>query len=201
MLRLFKSNHTLSKTYRAMSAAGLLSALVLLPQTTTAETADTNGTDFWLTFPQNFDGGGAQFSFFLSAAENRTISIEIPGLGFSDSVDVAANVATKYSLPQSVEVMLTDTVVSKGIHVSSLEEFTVYGLSRRIQTTDAYLGLPSDVAGSDYTWQMIVFPRLRFCRLPPLPVSLMALSITTFRAKISLWKPLRYLFRSKWHGS
>jgi hypothetical protein len=151
MLRLFKSNHTLSKNYRAMSAAGLLSALVLLPQTATAETADTNGTDFWLTFPQNFDGGKAQFSFFLSAAEDRTISIEIPGLSFSDSVDVAANVATKYSLPQSVEVMLTDTVVSKGIHVSSLEEFTVYGLSRLEYTTDAYLGLPSDVAGSDYT--------------------------------------------------
>ena len=116
-----------------------------------AESLDSKGTDFWLTFPQNSYGSQAAFSFFLSASTDRTINIEIPGLGFSDSVDVSANVTTKYDLPNTVEVLLKDTATNQGIHVTADDEFTVYGLSRLQYSTDAYLGLPTNVAGSNYT--------------------------------------------------
>jgi hypothetical protein len=37
-----------------------------------------------------------------------------------------------------------------GIHVTSLQEVTVYGLNRIQYTTDAYLGLPVDILGTEY---------------------------------------------------
>ena len=38
----------------------------------------------------------------------------------------------------------------QGIHVETLDEVTVYGLNRIKFTTDAYLGLPTDILGTQY---------------------------------------------------
>jgi len=118
--------------------------------TASGASLDSRGTDFWLAFPQNYTGNAAQFSIFLSADEPTDVEISIPGLSFLDSVPVPAGETIKYLLPRDVEVRLYDNVSENGVNISSPVEVTVYGLNRQQYSTDAYLGLPSDVLGTRY---------------------------------------------------
>ena len=47
-------------------------------------------------------------------------------------------------------VSVSDTVTTQGIHVTAQDEVTVYGLNRVVATTDAHLGLPTDILGTEY---------------------------------------------------
>jgi hypothetical protein len=47
-------------------------------------------------------------------------------------------------------VTSSDAVQNRGIHVVSEAEVTVYGLNQMNATTDAFLGLPTDILGSEY---------------------------------------------------
>ena len=142
-------NNSLKKLGKQCLLALSLSSAFALTEVAAAS-LDSRGTDFWLTFPQNHLGNGTEFSFFLSAEVDTTVTIEIPGTAFMDTVNVTANEALKYILPTEVEILSSDTVEARGINVTANTEFTVYGLSRQQFTTDAYLGLPTDVIGTEY---------------------------------------------------
>ena len=120
-------------------------------QLTFAQSIDSKGTEFWLAFSENYENNGSpELSFFLSSAQEGEITIEAPGIGFSGSVTIAANIATKYIVPSELETDGFDEVLQTSIRLSSDIEFSVYGLSRLQYTTDAYLGLPIDVLGTEY---------------------------------------------------
>jgi hypothetical protein len=76
---------------------------------------------------------------------------------------------TSVVLPDTASVEGSDAVEARGIHVTAADEVAVFGLNRQKFTTDAYLALPSDVVGTDYTvmaWGRA--PRVaRSCRWPP----------------------------------
>ncbi len=44
----------------------------------------------------------------------------------------------------------SNQVENKGIHITSQQEVTVYGLNRQPFTTDAFLALPTDILGTEY---------------------------------------------------
>ncbi|MBV6479758.1 MAG: hypothetical protein HGGPFJEG_02551 [Ignavibacteria bacterium] len=111
---------------------------------------DSKGTDFWLMFNYNDLGGSQTLSIFITSDVNTTGNVAIPGLGFSAPFSVTANTVTTVVVPNSAVVTSTDIVENKGIHVTSVDEVTVYGLNRKQFTTDAYLGLPVDILGIDY---------------------------------------------------
>ncbi|MEP0174330.1 MAG: hypothetical protein ABJH28_03735 [Paraglaciecola sp.] len=118
---------------------------------TYAQYLDSKGTEFWLAFPESSTNlASPELSFFISSSEDAEIIVEIPGLAFTDSVMIAANIATKYTLPSGLETLEFDTAQQTGIKLSSVVEFSAYGLSRYPESTDAYLGLPTDVIGTDY---------------------------------------------------
>ncbi|MBK6773775.1 MAG: T9SS type A sorting domain-containing protein [Ignavibacteria bacterium] len=110
---------------------------------------DSKGTDFWLMFNTNFNGG-ATLSLFITSDVNTSGTVAIPGLGFSTPFTVTANTVTTVSIPTGAAVHTSDVIDNKGIHVTSLQEVTVYGLNRITATTDAFLGLPVDILGTDY---------------------------------------------------
>jgi hypothetical protein len=63
---------------------------------------------------------------------------------------VSAGAVTTVSIPIAAEVQSSDVVEAKGIHVTAADEVTVYGLSKGNSTTDAFLGLPADVLGTEH---------------------------------------------------
>ncbi|HQY51459.1 MAG TPA: T9SS type A sorting domain-containing protein [Ignavibacteria bacterium] len=110
---------------------------------------DSKGTDFWLMFNGNVSA--PTITLFITSNINTSGNVSIPGLAFSVPFNVTANVVTSVVLPSSVATHTSNVVDNKGIHVTSLDEVTVYGLNYAPFTTDAYLGLPTDILGTDYT--------------------------------------------------
>lgn len=109
---------------------------------------DSKGTDFWLMFNGNL--GTPVLTIFITSDVNTSGTLSIPGLAFSTPFTVTANTVTPVVLPTAASVHTNGVVDSKGIHITSLQEVTVYGLNYIFQTADAYLGLPTDVLGTDY---------------------------------------------------
>lgn len=109
---------------------------------------DSKGTDFWLMFNGNL--GTSTLSLFITGDTPATGTVAIPGLGFSAPFSVTPGTVTTVTLPAAAAVTTVNTVEAKGIHVTSDEEVTVYGLNRVQFTTDAFLGLPTDILGTDY---------------------------------------------------
>ncbi len=109
---------------------------------------DSKGTDFWLMFDGNLNS--PTLSLFITSDVNTSGNVDIPGLAFTTPFTVTANAVTTISIPVGASVHTNNAVDNKGIHVTSLQEVTVYGLNRASASTDAYLGLPTDILGTDY---------------------------------------------------
>lgn len=137
---------------RRMLFVILAAAAILMPGATTmrAQSTDTSGTDFWLTFPENHTGGAATLSLFIAGSTSTTGTVSIPAITFSMPFTVTAGQVTTVNIPIGAELATSDVVESKGIHVTALANITVYGFSTIQFTTDAYLGLPTPILGTDY---------------------------------------------------
>jgi hypothetical protein len=79
-----------------------------------------------------------------------TGTVEIPGLAFSTPFSVTPGTVTTVALPATTDIQTSDAVEAKGVHVTAAAEVTVYGLNRIVATTDAFLGLPVDILGTEY---------------------------------------------------
>lgn len=111
---------------------------------------DSKGTDFWLMFNENLAGGGEVVNLFITGDTVTTGTVSIPGLAFNQAFSVTPGTVTTVTLPLTVRAAGVDAIENKGVRVTALAEVTVYGLNRRQATTDAYLGLPIDILGTEY---------------------------------------------------
>jgi hypothetical protein len=145
-----------SRRHRAswVAVVALLALLLtaLPPVITAADAADapdSRGRDFWLAFPLNHQGT-PELSLFITGETDTSGTVAVPGLGFSVPYTVTAGDITTVALPASAQIAGSDVVSDLGIHVTAADEVTVYGLNRIPFTTDAYLGLPTDILGTDH---------------------------------------------------
>ncbi|MBC7382159.1 MAG: T9SS type A sorting domain-containing protein [Bacteroidia bacterium] len=131
---------------------GIFLSLSLLTSSTQkiyAQTADSKGKDFWLMFNSNYNNNPT-LTLFITSAVNTSGVVTVPGIGFSAPYTIAANAVTPVFIPSTVANHISNVVDNKGIHVTAEEEVTVYGLNKIPFTTDAFLGLPADVLGTEY---------------------------------------------------
>ncbi len=112
-------------------------------------TTDSSGTDFWLTFPQNYNTTPS-LQLFVTSDTDTTGIVSIPGLSFTQDFSTTARMVTAITIPAAAELVTSDQVENLGIHVTSDAPVTVYGLNRIPYTTDAYLGLPTGILGTEY---------------------------------------------------
>lgn len=110
---------------------------------------DSKGTEFWLTMMRNYNTSSPDLYLDITGSENASGTVEIAGIGFSQSFSVVANTITRVTLPDNAMVG-NDEIANKGIHVISDNEVTVYGMNRIAYTTDAFLGLPVDILATQY---------------------------------------------------
>jgi uncharacterized repeat protein (TIGR01451 family) len=127
----------------------MLVVLVVAAPAGAAPQPDSRGTDFWVTFPQNY-AGGAELSLFITGDTAATGTVEIPGLAFTEPFSVTPGTVTTVAVPSSASPSTGDGVQALGIHITSTSEVSVYGLNRIQYSTDAYLGLPTDILGTEY---------------------------------------------------
>ena len=143
--------YILNKIFQKILFICLATAFLLTAFTpkATSQTLDSKGTDFWLMFDGNYDNSGT-LTLFITSSVNTTGTVSIPGISFSVTFTVAANTVTPVIVPTTVSIHVSDVVDDYGIHITSNNEVSVYGLNQIPFTTDAYLGLPTDVLGIDY---------------------------------------------------
>jgi len=138
---------------RARTALAALCAAVAAFAAAAAPAAaapDNFGTDFHLGFITNF-GGGAEKTLFITGDKATTGTVTVDGLGFTQDFTVTPGTITSVVLPAGAEMPAGESMQDVGVHVTAVDEVAVYGLSRIQFTTDAYLGLPTDVMDGTYT--------------------------------------------------
>ncbi len=132
-----------------VALAGLIGGLVgLSSPRVEAAAPDSKGADYWLMFNSNYSSG--ELTLFISGDTATTGTVDVPGLPFSTPFTVTPGVVTSVVVDPAAMVATTDVVENLGIHVTAGAEVSVYGLNRVQYTTDAFLGLPTDILGTSY---------------------------------------------------
>ncbi len=122
----------------------------------TVQANDSKGTEFWIAFPDNYPRPGVnnQSTYFqqllITSNYNTSGIVSIPGIGFSTNFSVSANSSVIVQFPLTVDVNASDVITDWGIHVTSLDDITVYGMNKSVQASDGFLALPLDVLGKEY---------------------------------------------------
>ncbi|MCA9130812.1 MAG: IgGFc-binding protein, partial [Planctomycetales bacterium] len=140
---------------------------------TNGSVIDSRGTEFWFGFPDNlFESiNTPEKSLHITGDTATTGFVEVPGLIDPDTMlpfraEFAVNPGevTAVPLPSNdesdnsndtqtdfdVEAELVGVVQKLGVHIVALDPVTVYGISRAVNTTDAFLALPVDSLGKEY---------------------------------------------------
>jgi RHS repeat-associated protein len=118
------------------------------------------GTDFWLMFPSAyFTGGLATQKLSITSTVSTSGTVTIPGMNFVQNFAVGANGVATVTLP-FVQVTDAEVIQENGIHIISQQPIAVYGISQRIFSTDAFLGLPVTSLGFDY--QVLTYGNMAF---------------------------------------
>jgi hypothetical protein len=131
------------------TCALIFGAAMLLTQVTTrADSPDSKGTDFWVMFNSNL--GTPALTLFITGDVATTGTVAIPGLAVTTPFSIVPGTVTSVPITATAAMVTADGTENKAIHITANAEVTVYGLNRIQATTDAYLGLPTDILGTDY---------------------------------------------------
>jgi len=112
-----------------------------------SQTITSVGTDFWVAFPPNL--GTANIELHISSAVATSGSVYSAYPGVNQNFTVIPGVVTQLTLPS--DVVLQSGVENKGIRITSVDPITVYGLNHKTLSSDAFLALPVNALGLDYT--------------------------------------------------
>ncbi|MEO8446312.1 MAG: T9SS type A sorting domain-containing protein [bacterium] len=128
----------------------VLFVIILTLLSTSLYSQDTKGTDFWFMFNRNDLSSPQELSIFITSDVNTSGTVDIAGIGFSTPYSVTAGTVTTVIVPNAASLHVSDVIDNIAIHLTALNEVTVYGLNRVTFTTDAFLALPTDILGTDY---------------------------------------------------
>lgn len=115
------------------------------------------GKEFWLAFMRNHNNppehveNNLSLELFVTSDYDCTVTVEIKALGYRERFELESGTVRNIKLPHEAQIDSSE-VLEKGmaVHVSSSEPITVYGLNRRVKTTDTFLALPAEVLGTSY---------------------------------------------------
>ncbi len=115
--------------------------------------ASTVGKDFWISFEKPHSAAAA-LSLSITGATDTSGTISWPG-GASQGFSVTANAITTVNVPVAVvtalmALPLDGTSTGLGIHLTAVDDVTVYGLNYAGSTSDAFVALPTDALGLRY---------------------------------------------------
>jgi len=118
-------------------------------------TLNNKGTDFWLMFTgANYTNTPTnpprQLSLFIASDVVTSGTVSVPGQGLNVPFTATPGQISTVNLPQSVQVITSDTIETNGIHVTSQNAVAVYGLNYVPAASDGYLGLPTVTLGTSY---------------------------------------------------
>jgi|APCry1669189204_1035204.scaffolds.fasta_scaffold00279_2 uncharacterized protein (TIGR02145 family) len=112
-----------------------------------SQTITSVGTDFWVAFPPNFGPANIELHISSNVATSGSVFSAYPGV--NQNFTVVPGIVTQVILPPTV--VLQTGIEDKGIRITSVDPITVYGLDHKTASSDAFLALPVNALGLDYT--------------------------------------------------
>lgn len=111
----------------------------------------TSGTDFWVSFMQNFDNP-ANCILYITSNVASTGTVSMPGTGWSQNFTIVANGSATIQVPdaQGPAIATPNAVINKGIRIVSNNPIAVYAANQRTASSDATLVLPVVALGDEY---------------------------------------------------
>lgn len=138
----------------------------------------SEGTEFWVCFQRNHEESGADtltLMLFLTSQWEATVRIQLRGLGLDTLVRLQPRQVLPFLVPSQAELKTGGKPEFLAIHIRADTPIAVYGLNRRRQSTDTYMGLPVPVLGTEY--RIMTYRRLSSSFLPQ--VALIAVEDST----------------------
>ncbi len=119
---------------------------------------NVEGREFWLCFMINyFDdfikkrNRDIDLQLFITGEYDATVTIEFSKIGYKEIIELKGGQVVSVKIDKLAQVTEFGTVESEqAVHITSTQPITVYGLNRRSQTTDTFLGYPVEVLGTEY---------------------------------------------------
>ncbi len=114
---------------------------------------DNSGIKFWIAFPSNINNITAQKFLYITSQTEASGNVYMSNPVFNLNFTISPGAVTIIALPFNCEMTLNDALDYKGIRITSNNKITVYGISKDVTITDAFLALPVDGLGTDYIIQ------------------------------------------------
>ena len=142
--------HFMKQTYSVLNLIFLLFILPMGLVYSQNGIPDNKGKEFWLMFNRNFNNSSAtNLDLFITSDLATNGQVILPDETVID-FSVTPGTVTTVNLPSTLLATLSDGVENKGVNIIADSEITIYGLNQYNATTDAFLGLPLDVLGTEY---------------------------------------------------
>lgn len=109
------------------------------------------GIDFYVAFPEVYDHANAVFEINISSRTNANGNVSINGTGFTQNFTVVPGVVTTVTLPPAdANIIFSEVVLNRAIHVTSDVPVTVYASTFHNARSEASICLPVTAFASDY---------------------------------------------------
>ncbi|PLX07862.1 MAG: hypothetical protein C0596_08965 [Marinilabiliales bacterium] len=111
----------------------------------------TTGTEFWLSFMQNFDSPENTL-LYITSDVGATGTASMPGTGWSQNFTIPANGSVLVTVPeaQGAAIGVSNSVINKGVYISSDNDIAVYAANQRTASSDATLVMSVNCLGDSY---------------------------------------------------
>lgn len=108
------------------------------------------GTDFWLSFMEHVDSGNNTMIVMITATNNTSGVISIPGGNFSQNFSVNANDVVLIRMPRNAETIGSERIGNNAIHINSQGPVSVYMHQYHGFRSEATLALPVSSLSTEY---------------------------------------------------
>jgi len=116
-----------------------------------AQKVTNSGRDFWLGFTEVVDRATADFYLNVSSRDTTSVTVSIPGTGFTLTQLIVPDTVFTFSLPAfDAAIEGSDTIIHKAIHVVSDSDVVVYAVNYHLFRHEASLVLPTPALGTRY---------------------------------------------------
>ena len=124
-----------------------------------AQKKDNLGKEFYLAWGPNEGSNDNEnvFDLYITGPVATKGYVEVPAINFREDFTVTPGQIYTVNLPNganfgpTVEVTQTEMVVKgMAVHVVADTEVAVYGMNHKTYSSDAFMGLPIDVLGTEY---------------------------------------------------
>ncbi|OWF44660.1 Hemicentin-1 [Mizuhopecten yessoensis] len=178
-------------------ANGVLTLVCLACQFSgTLGAPDNRGTEFIIGYMQNI-AESLNVELFVTTMRTTTVNVRITAPRYSDAGINEAFTVTAGTVKQLFfhpRIRLYgNEMSSKAVLVTADDEVVIYGVNKETYSCDAFLGLPTDVMGTEY-YAMTYYPPSRQCELLIVGVN----DSTTVNIKVGDAIGSRYI---SWGGS